>query len=132
MDGVDWHDGARRSACTTRRDVHYPALFRRGRFDRRVIVNRPDVKGREGILAVHTRKIPLGEDVDISVIARGTPGFTRADLANLVNEAALNAARHNKKVVAMHDLEWAKDKVLMGAERKSMVISNEEKRVTAY
>jgi cell division protease FtsH len=90
------------------------------------------VRGREGILKVHTRKIPLGEDVDISVIARGTPGFTGADLANLVNEAALNAARYNKKLVAMADFELAKDKVLMGAERKSMVISNEEKRVTAY
>jgi cell division protease FtsH len=89
-------------------------------------------RGREGILKVHTRKIPLGEDVDISVIARGTPGFTGADLANLVNEAALNAARYNKKLVAMGDFELAKDKVLMGAERKSMVISNEEKRVTAY
>jgi cell division protease FtsH len=107
-------------------------LLRPGRFDRRVVVSRPDVRGREGILKVHTRKIPLGEDVDISVIARGTPGFTGADLANLVNEAALNAARYNKKVVSMSDFELAKDKVLMGAERKSMVISNEEKRVTAY
>jgi cell division protease FtsH len=107
-------------------------LLRPGRFDRRVVVSRPDVRGREGILKVHTRKIPLGEDVDISIIARGTPGFTGADLANLVNEAALNAARYNKKVVAMADFELAKDKVLMGAERKSMVISNEEKRVTAY
>ncbi|MEP6636343.1 MAG: cell division protein FtsH, partial [Acidobacteriota bacterium] len=105
---------------------------RPGRFDRRVVVSRPDVRGREGILKVHTRKIPLGDDVDISVIARGTPGFTGADLANLVNEAALNAARYNKKLVAMADFELAKDKVLMGAERKSMVISNEEKRVTAY
>src|SRR5207248_2141127 len=101
-------------------------------FDRRVVVNRPDVKGREGILAVHTRKIPLGDDVDISVIARGTPGFTGADLANLVNEAALNAARFNHKAVAMQDFEWAKDKVLMGSERRSMVMSNEEKRTTAY
>jgi cell division protease FtsH len=109
-----------------------PALLRPGRFDRRVVVSRPDVRGREGILKVHTRKIPLSEDVDISVIARGTPGFTGADLANLVNEAALNAARYNKKLVAMPDFELAKDKVLMGAERKSMVISNEEKRVTAY
>ncbi|NOT64087.1 MAG: cell division protein FtsH, partial [Acidobacteria bacterium] len=103
-----------------------------GRFDRRVIVNRPDVRGREGILAVHTRKIPLGEDFDVSVIARGTPGFTGADLANLVNEAALNAARFNKKVVAMLDFEWAKDKVMMGAERKSAVMSEEEKKTTAY
>jgi cell division protease FtsH len=119
-------------ASTNRPDVLDPALLRPGRFDRRVVVSRPDVRGREGILKVHTRKIPLGEDVDISVIARGTPGFTGADLANLVNEAALNAARYNKKVVAMADFELAKDKVLMGAERKSMVISNEEKRVTAY
>src|SRR5216684_1479718 len=118
--------------ATNRPDVLDPALLRPGRFDRRVVVSRPDVRGREGILKVHTRKIPLGEDVDISIIARGTPGFTGADLANLVNEAALNAARYNKKVVAMHDFELAKDKVLMGAERKSMVISNEEKRVTAY
>jgi cell division protease FtsH len=119
-------------ASTNRPDVLDPALLRPGRFDRRVVVSRPDVRGREGILKVHTRKIPLGEDVDISVIARGTPGFTGADLANLVNEAALNAARYNKKLVAMGDFELAKDKVLMGAERKSMVISNEEKRVTAY
>jgi cell division protease FtsH len=109
-----------------------PALLRPGRFDRRVIVNRPDIRGREGILAVHTRKIPLGDDVDISVIARGTPGFTGADLANLVNEAALNAARYSKKSVSMADFEWAKDKVLMGSERRSMVMSTEEKRNTAY
>jgi cell division protease FtsH len=132
MDGFESNDGVILIASTNRPDVLDPALLRPGRFDRRVIVNRPDVKGREGILAVHTRKIPLGEDVDISVIARGTPGFTGADLANLVNEAALNAARYNKKVVAMHDFEWAKDKVLMGSERKSAVMSDEEKRTTAY
>ncbi|MGH9834279.1 MAG: ATP-dependent zinc metalloprotease FtsH, partial [Blastocatellia bacterium] len=132
MDGFESNDGVILIASTNRPDVLDPALLRPGRFDRRVIVNRPDVKGREGILAVHTRKIPLGEDVDISVIARGTPGFTGADLANLVNEAALNAARYNKKVVAMHDFEWAKDKVLMGAERKSAVMSEEEKQTTAY
>jgi cell division protease FtsH len=132
MDGFESNDGVILIASTNRPDVLDPALLRPGRFDRRVVVSRPDVRGREGILKVHTRKIPLGEDVDISVIARGTPGFTGADLANLVNEAALNAARYNKKVVAMHDFELAKDKVLMGAERKSMVISNEEKRVTAY
>jgi cell division protease FtsH len=126
------NDGVILIASTNRPDVLDPALLRPGRFDRRVVVSRPDVRGREGILKVHTRKIPLGEDVDISVIARGTPGFTGADLANLVNEAALNAARYNKKLVAMGDFELAKDKVLMGAERKSMVISNEEKRVTAY
>jgi cell division protease FtsH len=132
MDGFESNDGVILIASTNRPDVLDPALLRPGRFDRRVVVSRPDVRGREGILKVHTRKIPLGEDVDISVIARGTPGFTGADLANLVNEAALNAARYNKKLVAMNDFELAKDKVLMGAERKSMVISNEEKRVTAY
>jgi cell division protease FtsH len=132
MDGFESNDGVILIASTNRPDVLDPALLRPGRFDRRVVVSRPDVRGREGILKVHTRKIPLGEDVDISVLARGTPGFTGADLANLVNEAALNAARYNKKVVSMSDFELAKDKVLMGAERKSMVISNEEKRVTAY
>jgi cell division protease FtsH len=132
MDGFESNDGVILIASTNRPDVLDPALLRPGRFDRRVVVSRPDVRGREGILKVHTRKIPLGEDVDISVIARGTPGFTGADLANLVNEAALNAARYNKKLVLMPDFELAKDKVLMGAERKSMVISNEEKRITAY
>jgi cell division protease FtsH len=132
MDGFESNDGVIIMASTNRPDVLDPALLRPGRFDRRVVVPRPDVRGREGILKVHTRKIPLGEDVDVSVIARGTPGFTGADLANLVNEAALNAARYNKKIVNMADFELAKDKVLMGAERKSMVITNEEKRVTAY
>ncbi|HST50748.1 MAG TPA: ATP-dependent zinc metalloprotease FtsH [Pyrinomonadaceae bacterium] len=132
MDGFESNDGVIIMASTNRPDVLDPALLRPGRFDRRVVVPRPDVRGREGILKVHTRKIPLGEDVDIQVIARGTPGFTGADLANLVNEAALNAARYNKKLVSMPDFELAKDKVLMGAERKSMVITNEEKRVTAY
>ncbi|MET0625261.1 MAG: ATP-dependent zinc metalloprotease FtsH, partial [Pyrinomonadaceae bacterium] len=132
MDGFESNDGVIIMASTNRPDVLDPALLRPGRFDRRVVVPRPDVRGREGILKVHTRKIPLGEDVDITVIARGTPGFTGADLANLVNEAALNAARYNKKIVNMADFELAKDKVLMGAERKSMVITNEEKRVTAY
>ena len=132
MDGFESNDGVILIASTNRPDVLDPALLRPGRFDRRVIVNRPDIKGREGILAVHTRKIPLGDDVDITVTARGTPGFTGADLANLVNEAALNAARFNHKAVMMADFEWAKDKVLMGAERRSMVMSNEEKRNTAY
>ncbi len=132
MDGFESNDGVILMASTNRPDVLDPALLRPGRFDRRVVVSRPDVRGREGILKVHTRKIPLGEDVDISVIARGTPGFTGADLANLVNEAALNAARYSKKIVMMTDFELAKDKVLMGAERKSMVLSNEEKRVTAF
>jgi cell division protease FtsH len=132
MDGFESNDGVILIASTNRPDVLDPALLRPGRFDRRVVVSRPDVRGREGILKVHTRKIPLGEDVEISVIARGTPGFTGADLANLVNEAALNAARYNKKVVWMADFELAKDKVLMGAERKSMVISDDEKKITAY
>ena len=132
MDGFESNDGVILIASTNRPDVLDPALLRPGRFDRRVVVNRPDVKGREGILSVHTRKIPLGDDVDINVIARGTPGFTGADLANLVNEAALNAARYNRKAVSMMDFEWAKDKVLMGSERRSIVMSNEEKRNTAY
>jgi cell division protease FtsH len=132
MDGFESNDGVILMASTNRPDVLDPALLRPGRFDRRVVVGRPDVRGREGILKVHTRKIPLDENVEINVIARGTPGFTGADLANIVNEAALNAARYNKKVVTMSDFEIAKDKVLMGAERKSMVLSDEEKRLTAY
>src|SRR6476659_10000977 len=132
MDGFESNDGVILMASTNRPDVLDPALLRPGRFDRRVEVGRPDVRGREGILKVHTRKIPLDEAVDVSVIARGTPGFTGADLANIVNEAALNAARYNKKVVTMVDFEIDKDKVMMGAERKSMVISDEEKRITAY
>jgi len=132
MDGFESNDGVILVASTNRPDVLDPALLRPGRFDRRVVVGRPDVRGREGILKVHTRKIPLDEAVDVNVIARGTPGFTGADLANIVNEAALNAARFNKKVVSMNDFEIAKDKVMMGAERRSMVISDEEKRITAY
>jgi cell division protease FtsH len=132
MDGFESNDGVILMASTNRPDVLDPALLRPGRFDRRVVVGRPDVRGREGILKVHTRKIPLDEAVDISIIARGTPGFTGADLANIVNEAALNAARFNKKVVTMTDFEIAKDKVLMGAERRSMVLSDHEKKLTAY
>jgi cell division protease FtsH len=132
MDGFESNDGVILIAATNRPDVLDPALLRPGRFDRRVVVSRPDVRGREGILQVHTRKIPLAEDVDISVLARGTPGFSGADLANLVNEAALLAARHNQKFVNMSDFESSKDKVLMGAERKSMIITDEEKKVTAY
>jgi cell division protease FtsH len=132
MDGFESNDGVILMASTNRPDVLDPALLRPGRFDRRVVVGRPDIKGREGILKVHTRKIPLDENVDINVIARGTPGFTGADLANLVNEAALNAARYDKKVVTMSDFEVSKDKVMMGAERKSMVLSDEEKKLTAY
>jgi cell division protease FtsH len=132
MDGFESNDGVILIAATNRPDVLDPALLRPGRFDRRVVVSRPDVRGREGILQVHTRKIPLGEDVDISVLARATPGFSGADLANLVNEAALLAARHAQKFVSMHDFESSKDKVLMGAERKSMIITEEEKKITAF
>jgi cell division protease FtsH len=132
MDGFESNEGVILIAATNRPDVLDPALLRPGRFDRRVVVPRPDVKGREGILAVHVRKIPLAEDVDISVIARSTPGFSGADLANLVNEAALNAARMNQKTVTHEDFEMAKDKVLMGVARKSMLINDQEKRVTAY
>lgn len=132
MDGFESNEGVILIAATNRPDVLDPALLRPGRFDRRVVVPRPDVKGREGILQVHVRKIPLAEDVDISVIARSTPGFSGADLANLVNEAALNAARVNQKTVTHEDFELAKDKVLMGVARKSMLISEHEKRVTAY
>jgi cell division protease FtsH len=131
MDGFESNEGVILVAATNRPDVLDPALLRPGRFDRRIVVNRPDVKGREGILLVHTKKIPLSDDVDVAVVARGTSGFSGADLANLVNEAALNAARYNQKVVRMLDFEFAKDKVLMGAERRSMIISEEEKRVTA-
>jgi cell division protease FtsH len=132
MDGFESNDGVILVAATNRPDVLDPALLRPGRFDRRVVVDLPDLKGREGILRVHTRNIPLAEDVDASILARGTPGFSGADLANLVNEAALNAARYDKKKVQMIDFEFAKDKVLMGVERKSMVMSDREKRNTAY
>ena len=131
MDGFESKEGVILVAATNRPDVLDPALLRPGRFDRRIVVNRPDVKGREGILAVHTKKIPLADDVDVAVLARGTSGFSGADLANLVNEAALSAARFNGKVVKMADFEFAKDKVLMGAERRSMIISESEKKVTA-
>src|SRR6266511_3736548 len=132
MDGFESNEGVILIAATNRPDVLDPALLRPGRFDRRVVVARPDVRGREGILTVHVRKIPLSEDVDVSVIARSTPGFSGADLANLVNEAALNAARVNQKTVTQEDFEMAKDKVLMGVERRSMIISDTEKRTIAY
>lgn len=132
MDGFETNEGVILIAATNRPDVLDPALLRPGRFDRRVVVNRPDLKGREGILSVHTRKVPLAPDVDIKKIARGTPGFSGADLSNLVNEAALIAARLNRKAVAHTDFEYAKDKVMMGTERRSMIISDEEKRNTAY
>ncbi|HZP02206.1 MAG TPA: ATP-dependent zinc metalloprotease FtsH [Terriglobia bacterium] len=132
MDGFESNEGVILIAASNRPDVLDPALLRPGRFDRRVVVPRPDVGGREAILKVHTKKIPLAEDVDLSVLARGTPGFSGADLANMVNEAALWAARQNRKQVCMADFEQSKDKVLMGAERKSMILSDEEKKNTAY
>ncbi len=132
MDGFESNEGVILIAATNRPDVLDPALLRPGRFDRRVVVARPDVKGREEILRVHTRKVPLADDVELSIIARGTPGFSGADLANLVNEAALWAARQNRKFVMQIDFEMSKDKVLMGVERKSMILSDEEKKNTAY
>jgi cell division protease FtsH len=131
MDGFESNDGVILIAATNRPDVLDPALLRPGRFDRRVVVDRPDVRGREEILKVHTRKIPIAE-VDLSIIARGTPGFSGADLANLVNEAALLAARNGKKKVEIDDFEIARDKVMMGAERRSLMLSPEQKRTTAY
>jgi cell division protease FtsH len=132
MDGFESNEGVILMAATNRPDVLDPALLRPGRFDRRVVVNRPDVRGREEILRVHTRKIPLSDDVDLSILARGTPGFSGADLANMVNEAALAAARQNRKAVLMYDFELAKDKVLMGVERKSLLLTDAEKKNTAY
>ncbi len=132
MDGFEGTEGVILVAATNRPDVLDPALLRPGRFDRRVVVSRPDVRGREGILQVHLRKIPVGPDVDVATLAKATPGFSGADLANLVNEAALLAARRNQKVVNMAEFESSKDKVLMGAERKSLMITDEEKKVTAY
>jgi cell division protease FtsH len=132
MDGFEANEGVILMAATNRPDVLDPALLRPGRFDRQVVVASPDVKGREGILKVHARSIPLSDDVDLQVLAKATPGFSGADLSNLVNEAALLAARKKRTAVRMEDLEMAKDKVLMGVERKSMVISEEEKHATAY
>jgi cell division protease FtsH len=132
MDGFESNDGVILIAATNRPDVLDPALLRPGRFDRRVIVDRPDIRGREEVLRVHSKKVPLADDVNLPVLARGTPGFSGADLANMVNEAALTAARFNRKAVHMYDFEVAKDKVLMGAERKSMLLSEDDKRDTAY
>ena len=132
MDGFESNDGVILISATNRPDVLDPALLRPGRFDRRIVVNPPDVKGREGILKVHTSQIPLASDVEMALIARSTPGFSGADIANLVNEAALRAARYNKMKVDMADFEFAKDKVMMGSERRSLVMSEEEKRLTAY
>jgi cell division protease FtsH len=132
MDGFISNEGVILVAATNRPDVLDPALLRAGRFDRRIMVDLPDVRGREGILKVHSRHIPLADDVDLWVVARGTPGFSGADLENLANEAALIAARHDRDKVGEADFEYAKDKVLMGVERKSMILSDEEKRITAY
>jgi cell division protease FtsH len=132
MDGFESNDGVILVAATNRPDVLDPALLRPGRFDRRVVVGLPDVRGREEILRVHVKKVPVSDDTNLNVLARGTPGFSGADLANMVNEAALSAARMNRKQVTMYDFEVAKDKVLMGAERKSMLLTDEEKRNTAY
>ena len=132
MDGFEATEGVILIAATNRPDVLDPALLRPGRFDRQIVVPLPDVKGREKILKVHMKKVPLASNVDASVLARGTPGFSGADLANLVNEAALLAARHDKRVVSMEEFEGAKDKIMMGAERKSMVMTEEEKKLTAY
>ena len=132
MDGFDSNEGVILLAATNRPDVLDPALLRPGRFDRQIVIDRPDVRGREGILRVHTRGIPLAEDVDLKVLARATPGLAGADLANLVNEAALLGARRNRKKVLMEDFEEAKDKVMMGTERRSLIISDEEKRTTSY
>jgi cell division protease FtsH len=132
MDGFEANEGVILIAATNRPDVLDPALLRPGRFDRQIVVPNPDVMGREKILKVHMRKVPIAPDVDAKVVARGTPGFSGADLANLVNEAALLAARTNKRVVTMADFESAKDKVMMGAERRSMVMTEQEKETTAY
>ena len=132
MDGFESNEGVILIAATNRPDVLDPALLRPGRFDREVVVSLPDIKGREGIIKVHTRRVPLGKDVNISILARGTPGMSGAQLANLVNEAALAAARYGRKAVTMADFEEAKDKELMGKERKSMIMSDQEKRNTAY
>lgn len=132
MDGFESNEGVILIAATNRPDVLDPALLRPGRFDRRIVVNRPDLNGRAEILAVHTAKIKLADDVDLSVLARSTPGFSGADLANLVNEAALRAARLDRPAVSMEDFEYAKDKVMMGAERRSLALSEEEKRIVAY
>jgi cell division protease FtsH len=132
MDGFESNDGVILIAATNRPDVLDPALLRPGRFDRRVVVDRPDIRGREEILVVHCKKVPMSEDVNLNILARGTPGFSGADLANMVNEAALTAARYNRKSVHMYDFEVAKDKVLMGAERKSMLLSDDDKKDTAY
>ncbi|MBI2068851.1 MAG: ATP-dependent zinc metalloprotease FtsH [Candidatus Yanofskybacteria bacterium] len=131
MDGFEGNESVIIIAATNRPDILDPALLRPGRFDRTVVVDRPDVRGRENILKIHTKKVPLAKEVNLSDIAKGTPGFCGADLANLANEAAINAARYNRPAVIQQDLEFAKDKIIMGSERKSLVVSDEEKRTTA-
>ena len=132
MDGFDTNEGVIIIAATNRPDVLDPALLRPGRFDRQVVVSNPDIIGREKILKVHAKKISMAPDVNLRTVARGTPGFSGADLANLVNEAALLAARKNKRIVTNQEFEEAKDKVMMGAERRSMVMTEDEKKLTAY
>ncbi|MGB0364396.1 MAG: AAA family ATPase, partial [bacterium] len=132
MDGFDATEGVIIIAATNRPDVLDPALLRPGRFDRQVHVPLPDIRGREEILKIHAEKVQMSENVDLSVIARGTPGFSGADLKNLVNEAALGAARHNKTALTLADFEWARDKVMMGPERRSMLMTDREKETTAY
>ena len=132
MDGFDTNEGVIIIAATNRPDVLDPALLRPGRFDRQVVVSNPDIIGREKILKVHVKKIKMAPDVNLRTIARGTPGFSGADLANIVNEAALLAARKNKRIVTLLEFEEAKDKVMMGAERRSMVMTEDEKKLTAY
>jgi cell division protease FtsH len=132
MDGFESNDGVILLAATNRPDVLDPALLRPGRFDRQIVVDSPDVRGREGILRVHTRKIPLASDVRLDILAKGTPGLAGADLANLVNEAAVLAARRNKNLVDMQDFEDAKDKVMLGVERRSLVLTEDERKLTAY
>src|SRR5687767_15255922 len=132
MDGFEANEGVILIAATNRPDVLDPALLRPGRFDRQIVVPNPDINGREQILKVHMRPVPLAPDIDAKTIARGTPGFSGADLANLVNEAALLAARRNKRMVTQSEFEEAKDKVMMGAERRSLAMTEDEKRLTAY
>ena len=132
MDGFNSNDGVILMAATNRPDVLDKALLRPGRFDRQIVVDNPDILGREGILGVHTKGKPLNDDVDLNIIARGTPGFSGADLANLVNEAALFAARKDKEDISMEDFDEAKDRVIMGLERRSMLISERDRRMTAF
>ena len=132
MDGFGTNSGVIVMAATNRPDVLDPAILRPGRFDRQVVVPKPDVKGREEILKVHSKNVPLDSDVELNTVARSTPGFSGADLENLINEAAIRAARESHTKISMNDIEFAKDKVIMGSERKSLVINDHERKVTAY